>query len=75
MKKANVVNKWKIVNECANEFITLIENGEKISRRDVEEKYSDVYSWKITDAVKNIIDTYCEVNDILFPFDESGFND
>lgn len=75
MKKMNVCNKWKIVNECASEFITCIENGEKITRQDVEEKYEDVYSWKIVSAVKMIIGTYCELNDIPFPFDENGFTE
>lgn len=66
MKKANV---WDIVNKEAESIINGIEKGEITTQQEYHEYIDMIYSWKIYNAIMNIVSVYIDVNKVEIPWD------
>lgn len=66
MKKTNV---WELVNKEAESVIKSIEKGEIKTRKEYCDYLETIYNWRMSDAIKSIIDIYIGLNNIEIPWD------
>ena len=66
MKKANV---WDLVTKEANVIIKGIEKGEFKTHKEYCDYLEMIYNWRMSDAIKSIINIYIGVNNIEIPWD------
>lgn len=65
MKKSNV---WEIISKESEYIITAIEKGEIKTQKEYHEYLDKVYSWKVYNAIVNIVSVYIDINCVEIPW-------
>lgn len=63
------INVWEIVNKEATTVIKAIEKGEIKTVKEYHDYVEPVYSWRVSEAIENLVSAYMTLNNIEMAWD------